>query len=194
MNDRLNYLFVIIIILTLIISFLAFYNKNHSDLKIVKSSIDDNEYLVRNLPDCLEAANILARVKNISVLLLKHLATKYPDKSEITFLLENFRPECFSEKSSYQNGTSYSLNKGEKIVLCLRQVDSKFVDQNTLVFVTLHELAHLATTEIDHPPEFKENFILLLNEAINLGLYTYTPYHKIPEKYCGQLIQDTPLK
>jgi hypothetical protein len=195
MNDRLNYLFVIIIVLTLIISLLAIYNKKYRDLIVVQSTIDNNDYLVQNLPDCLEASNTLARMKNMSALLLKHLNTKYPDKSEIHFLSSNFRPDCFSEKSSYQYGTSYSLNKGEQIVLCLRQADTgQFVDQNTLIFVTIHELAHLATDEQGHTEKFKENFILLLNEAMNLGLYNYTPYHKVPEKYCGKLIQDTPLK
>ena len=53
------------------------------------------------------------------------------------------------------------------------------------MYVAIHELGHLYTKDIGHTPDFWKNFRLLLNIAVDLGLYTYTDYSKNPKKYCG---------
>lgn len=111
-------------------------------------------------------------------------------------LTRNFRPDALSESSSYQAGTSYSLNKGEKIVLCLRQKpDNSFVDLNTLTYVIIHELTHLGTIEVyPHSQIFDRNFKFALKEAIDHNFYSYEPYHENPIPYCGKMISNTPLR
>ena len=83
------------------------------------------------------------------------------------------------------NQTSYSLNKGEKIVICVRSKDSKneLTDINTVMFVVLRELAHLMTLSVGHNDEFWENFRFILAHAIEWKLYTVENYEK-PKPYC----------
>lgn len=143
--------------------------------KSVQSRVDKKFYRVRNLPDYQIAADMLANVKNkLSQLKLK------PDPSKNKF------------KEIAEANTSYTVNK-ETIYLCLREGD-KFVDENVLFFVALHELAHTVTESYHHTEEFWNNFRNLLRQAINKGLYRYQPYHTVPKEYCGICIDNTPLK
>jgi hypothetical protein len=91
--------------------------------------------------------------------------------------------------------TSYSENKGELIVVCLRDKRPPyvFVEENTVMFVILHELAHLMTTTIGHTPEFWTNFRIILHDAITAGIYTPVNYSKEPTAYCGMTITDSPI-
>ena len=63
-----------------------------------------------------------------------------------------YNPNNFSETGKDSKYTSYSVNKGEKIVLCLRSRDGKdrLIDENTLTFVSIHELAHIMTKSVGH--------------------------------------------
>ena len=80
--------------------------------------------------------------------------------------------------------------------MCIRERDenNKLIDENTLFFVALHELAHVMTMSIGHKKEFWTNFKFLLRNAIKEGYYKYHHYHHAPKKYCGTYISDTPLK
>jgi predicted SprT family Zn-dependent metalloprotease len=80
--------------------------------------------------------------------------------------------------------------------MCVRERDEggKLVDENTLFFVALHELAHIMTHSKGHTVEFRNNFRYLLDHAVKDGYYHYQPYHQDPKKYCGTYISDTPLK
>ena len=257
----LNILFILTILLILAISSYAYFNKRYSDITIVKSALDNNEYLVRKVSASCPysadtAADILATLRKKALAFISTLNKKYMKDSQsmrltvptkpnenlgdfkeeiinqpnenlgdfkeeiinqentlnlsneteniknidnkifIERLTKNFRPNALSESSSYQNGTSYSLNKGEKIVLCLRQKnDNSFVDLNTLMFVFLHELTHLGTVENKtHSPIFDHNFKFVLREAIDQNLYNFHDYHANPVIYCGKPISQTPLR
>jgi hypothetical protein len=60
-----------IILITFVIIFFSFKNK---DVVRVKSNIDNKEYLVRDLPDKQEAANMLSRLNKILLHLMLVLA------------------------------------------------------------------------------------------------------------------------
>jgi len=183
--------FVIVIITILLILFL-YYEKQYSELIKVKSSIDKKEYLIRNRPDKQEAADLLANVvKNIDILL------KYNEKKNVfTTLKTKYNPNNISESLSSSKYTSYSLNKGEKIVLCIRHKNEKedLVDINTIMFVVIHELAHLESKSVGHNKEFWDNMTELLKISIKLGIYKYVNYKNTPIKYCGINVTATPLK
>ena len=53
-------IFLIIIIFVIIF---IFYKYNYSQMTYVKSTIDNNYYLVRDLPDKLLAANMIAQIR-----------------------------------------------------------------------------------------------------------------------------------
>ena len=88
--------------------------------------------------------------------------------------VERFNPENMTENDMGADSTSYSENKGEHIVVCLRDKTQPphfpFVDENTLMFVLLHEMAHLMTESIGHTPEFWTNFKKILQDGVQAGI------------------------
>jgi predicted metal-dependent hydrolase len=64
---------------------------------------------------------------------------------------------------------------------------------NTIMFVMLHEMAHLMTETIGHTQEFWGNFKRVLGDAVKLGIYTPVNYAQYPTPYCGMTITDSPL-
>jgi len=117
-------------------------------------------------------------------------------RADLNRLVDNFNPDNFSENTPDSKYTSYSVNKGEKIVFCLRDKDEAetLVQENIMMFVSIHELAHLMTKSVGHGPDFWTNFKILLKIAIDKGLYSYIDFNRKSEKYCGTKISDTPLK
>ena len=163
----------------------------------VKSEVDGRKYKVRDLPDKQEAANLLSKVRIRLGKVCDSLAAKYPTKPQVQRMLQNFKadPERFLEATPDAKHTSYSVNKGESIHMCLRQrngPDESLVNEDIIMFVGLHELAHTITRSIGHEPEFWNNFGWLLKEADALGLYTYQDFKAHPVPYCGVRITDQP--
>lgn len=71
----------------------------------------------------------------------------------------------------YKGEKSYTINK-EKIYLCLKDKDDKYYSNNMLIYVLLHELAHLLNKDdIGHTEKFYEIFEDLVEKAHNLGIY-----------------------
>jgi hypothetical protein len=164
---------------------------------LVTSNIDGKQYKVRDMPDKQEAANLMARLRIRLMKITDALEKKYPDKAQVKHLVKNFRsdPSRFIEATPDSEHTSYSINKGEKIYMCLRQrsgPDESLVNENVMTFVSLHELAHVCTESIGHGPDFWNNFGWLLKEAEALGLYQYTDFQAHPVSYCGVYITDSP--
>jgi len=119
---------------------------------LTKSNVDGEMYLVRNLPDKQDAADRLARVRGRLIKLREYLKTKYYDKKFVKQMIDNFdcSAQRFSESTPDAQYTSYSVNKGEQIFMCLRQRDTKeqLVQENIIVFVALHEMSHVGTSSI----------------------------------------------
>lgn len=163
----------------------------------VKSNVDGRTYKVRDMPDKQEAADMLAKIRLKLTTLTDNLEKKYPDKQQIKMLVKNFRsdPNRFLEATPDAAHTSYSVNKGESIHLCLRQrdtMDESIVHENVMMFVSIHELAHICTETIGHGPDFWNNMGFLLKEAEGMGLYQYTNFREQPVSYCGMKISDSP--
>jgi len=181
--------------------FYLYLENKASEVTYVKSNVDNKEYLVRNVLDKQKAANLLGNINNNLLSIVNYLSEnknieKFKNhKEDIERLVNNFNSGSISESSPNNKYTSYSINKGEKIVFCLRSKDSKseIIDLNTIMFVAIHELAHLMTKSIGHKPEFWENMKFLLEIGIELGVYTKQDFAKNPVKYCGTKITDTPL-
>jgi predicted metal-dependent hydrolase len=160
------------------------------DIISIKSEVDRHVYIVRKLPDAKQAANKLAEI-NIKILrLIRALDTS---KEGVQDLLDNYNPRALSETLPGSKYTSYSVNKGEKISVCIRSVeDASFIDDNTILFVVIHELAHVMTEEVGHTQLFWSNMKYLLEEGEKIGIYNPIDYSKDPEEYCGMEINTTP--
>jgi predicted metal-dependent hydrolase len=171
------------------------YKQGSYDMALTESTVDREKYLVRNLPDKQDAADRLARTRGKLMRLLKELKVAHPDQAYVQ-QLANFdvAPSRFSESTPDASYTSYSVNKGEKVYMCLRQRNEKeeLVDENVITFVAIHEMAHIGTPEIGHTPAFWNNFGWLLKEAEAMKIYEFTNFAAHPVEYCGIKITDQP--
>ena len=184
---------LIIIVLTLAGIYFLHQHYINEGLINIKSDVDDREYTVQIKKDAKDAADLIAKIRQRLVLLVDHLAKVYGSgDARVAMLKKNFQPERLKEGVDTPGYTSYSINKGEQIVLCLRTND-KLVDINTMMFVVLHELAHLSTESIGHTDEFWNNFRWILEEAINIGIYVKQDFKKENVEYCGMTITSSPL-
>ena len=190
--DTFVLIYIGVIILFLI---LIFFDNKKKDMEYIKSDVDKKEYLVRKLPDREEAANLLAQTREKLLELREYLEGKYPDDERVK-RLSRFHNTIIVESQPKSKFTSFSVNEGEKIVFCLRSrnSDEKLVNLNLLMFVALHELAHVITKSVGHTEEFWDNFKWILVQAVKTKIYKPHDFQKKPEEYCGTQITDSPLQ
>ena len=188
-----NFTSIFISILLLSTLYIHFENKK-SDVNYIVSKVDKRKYLVQNHHDKQQAADNLATIRKNLVKLVQELKKKNQSNVDIERMVNNFNPNNISESTKDNKFTSYSVNKGEKIVFCLRSRDekNKLVDINIMMFVALHELAHTMTKSIGHTEEFWNNFRILLKNARKLGIYKRVNYDEKPVDYCGTKITNDP--
>ena len=180
---------LVFIILSIIISQ---YNKN-KDVSIVKSKIDNRSYRVLKSDNELEAADLLADLNKDILLLIDSISYEKDDKYKR--LVKRYNPDTLNENLETESYKAYSLNKGEEIVVCIRNKDNSLIqDKNTILFVIIHELSHIMTKEIGHPDVFWENMSLLLKKSEDIGIYNIIDYQKYPVNYCGMPIDKTPYQ
>ena len=187
MND---FLFFFISFLVIIVIFKTIYIT--PDITKRKSKNDNIEYIVRDLENSQEAADKLSSI-NIK---LRRLIDSL-DKNEregIDRLKNRYNPYKLTETEENSKYTSYSLNKGEKIALCIRKEEDSniFEDENTIIFVAIHELSHIMTESVGHETEFWDNMAFLLEKADKLNIYDPVNYNENNIDYCGMEITTTP--
>jgi hypothetical protein len=171
------------------------FKQSQYPMAFVESTVDKERYYVRNLPDKQGAADRLARVRAKLCKLQTHLEKTQGNIVFVKQLVENFPcdPSQFSESTPEAVHTSYTVDK-QKVFMCLRQRNEKeeLVTENVLVFVALHEMAHMGTASIGHTAEFWNNFAWLLKQAEAIQIYEYTDFAAHPVEYCGVHITDSP--
>lgn len=160
---------------------------------------DGHEYDMQNLPDKERAVALMAKVRGNLTKLFHHYkdTTGLAQDPPVARFIARFTPDVFVENDMGSSDTSYSENKGQKIVVCLRDKTRAptypLVDENTVMFVMLHEMAHLMTETIGHTQEFWANFKRILHDAVQVGIYTPVNYAQRPVAYCGMTITDSPI-
>jgi hypothetical protein len=160
---------------------------------------DGHSYEMQNLPNKEQAVALMADIKARLLKLVTHYSSDQALSADppVRRFLERFRSDVFIENDMSSKDTSYSENKGQKIVVCLRDKTKSpeypLIDTNTIMFVVLHEMAHLMTETIGHTQEFWSNFRRILQDATQLGLYSPVNYSSRPTPYCGMTITDSPL-
>lgn len=173
------------VLVAMVVIILLYIRQHYGEVEIVVAK-DGRKYIVRKLPDRQQAADLLASLNQKLSRLVNHMIASYPDDAGARQLFTNYNPSALSEGGTEVGYTSYSVNKGEKIVMCLRQPRTNaFVDENVLVYVAVHELGHLMTDEVGHTDKFWANFKRLADEAVKIGVYTKVNFKASPEPYCG---------
>ncbi len=164
------------------------------NLKCIISDVDNNTYCVRERNKIQLVADLLAKVTIKLKKLVKHMKSEFPKRDNVKRLVENFNPKKIYETLPTSKHTAYSENKGEKMAFCVtkKKNGTQLIDENTLTFVAIHELAHIATKSVGHNDEFWNNFKFLLEEAKKINIYNPVDYKKKPQEYCGMDITDNP--
>ena len=189
---------MIIYFVTALITILGIKMYLHSDmynLTCVISDVNGKTYCVRDRKNINEAADKLANAVISMNKLVDYAYEKYPNHESIIRLKNGFDPKSISETLPTSQHTAYSENKGEKLAFCLnknKNNNDNLIDSNTLLFVAIHEIAHIMTESVGHTDEFWQNFKFLLEHAVELKIYTPVDYKKEPENYCGMDITDNP--
>ena len=185
---KLLFIILILIFIAVFVVFKLSYGSN--DLVYEKATFDNNYYLVRNVNDKSIAADKLALIKQNMIKLITYLKDnlkKFPKNTQyVKDLVSRTKVIHIMESSSDEKYTSYTINKGEKIVLCLRSIH----DMNTIMYVVIHEMAHIGCPEYGHTPLFKEIFKFLLTQASIIKIYTPVDYRLNPQDYCGMTINE----
>jgi predicted metal-dependent hydrolase len=185
------------ILISIIIIFIYIYFFLNKKNFISIESYNGTKYMVYNDNLNKDKANLLATiVKNMCILknyLIKNIDTKelIEYKSYIKQLDNNFNENRTSiyETDPNSNLTSYSVNKGEELSVCLKSKnDGKLHEINLLMYVIIHEMAHFACPEIGHGDLFQKIFKKFIEVSIKLKIYSYEDYNEKPIEYCGMIL------
>jgi predicted metal-dependent hydrolase len=184
-------IYCLIYIILIIYIFYLFHNTNIINIETItgyKLIIynDNNNNYKKKLLD-----NIIFNM----ILLKEHLVNnikQFPDYEIYILQLDknfnNKRTKIYETNPS-TSLTSYSVNKGEELSICLKsKVDNSFHDINLLTYVAIHEMSHFANPEIGHGKLFHLIFSFFIEEAIKINIYKKIDYSVIPTEYCGLII------
>ena len=193
-EDILGY---IIIILVLFISYKIYIDSDLFQLKCIVSTVDGEKYCVRERKNVQKASDLLASITENMQMLVDYLDKKYPteEHANVRRLVKKFNPKKIVETLPTSEYTAYSENKGQKIAFCLnkkKENNDNLIDKNTLMFVALHEMAHVASKSIGHNDEFWDNFAFLIGEAEKIQIYYPIDYSQKNAEYCGMTITSSP--
>lgn len=186
---------LIVLCLIILIMLLMYYLWTTTQSVYVISRIDNKPYLVRNLSDKQQSADTLAQIrrniKNLVKYMKAHPSEKY--HSYIDNLVQKIDHVLMTENISDFMYTSYSVNKGEQLVFCLRSRKNKdeLHDLNLMMYVVLHEISHIACPEYGHGELFKGIFKYITETSVQIGIYKPIDFKHDNKEYCGVQITDS---
>ena len=186
---------ILISIILIFIYIYFFLNKKKNLVSI--ESYNGTKYMVYNDNLNKDKANLLATIVKNMCILKNYLVKNIDDKEFIEYkpyikqLDKNFNENRTSiyETDPNSNLTSYSVNKGEELSVCLKSKnDSKLHDINLLMYVIVHEMSHFACPEIGHGALFQKIFKKFIEVSIKLEIYSFKDYNNKPVEYCGMIL------
>jgi hypothetical protein len=200
---------LILIAFGLVLYFTINIVTTYNETLYIESDLDKKKYIIRRGNSkgeiyLKESANALAEINKRVTKLVDHLKIKYKKDSSKNYfikkLAENYNSYILSEGAIDDRYTTYTIDKKD-MHICLRTRDrvENIYDINLLMYVILHELAHLCNYDKNgiaiqgHGEEFRQIFKLLVVEAIKLNIYSYIDYSETPQEYCGIVISTTIL-
>lgn len=180
--------YLLIILLGIIILYKYFYKPDVVYLKHIENNTI-KYYLVRDIPDKNDVFNILINIKKKLKELINKIMIEDSKSNMIQYIKqinEKIDDVNIQESSADSKYTSYSINKGEILVFCVRsKINNKIHDINDLLYVAIHEIAHIGCPEIGHTDLFFKINKYLINKAIQYNIYNFIDYKKNNKEYCG---------
>jgi hypothetical protein len=204
----------LLIVLCIILIYCQFQNNR------VQVEIDNRRWnVIESYPNRVAAAELLSEVNSRIINYMRYLKIKYHiNETEdvihregdlhtrvtsgdtymiVNTLLTNYNPDVFNETDpKTTDETSWTINKGDAMFICIRDKKdpTKLVSPDLVLFVMLHESAHIANYNgWGHPKRFWEVFKFLLWEAENAGIMHNVDFSIYPADYCGLHIDYNPL-
>lgn len=177
----------IVLILVVVIGYYIYLNS-----KYVTIQVNNNKFQVeKNSPNRMDSLNLLIEVRKRLDKLIKYMEKHTPKDPKLPRLKRRFKETVLREANPTgdPSQTSYTINKGAAIVLCLRLNDTTLVDINTLTYVAFHELTHIYSSSYHHTDEFWTNMAYMEKMAHKAGIYHSTDYTQTPTRYCGMTIK-----
>lgn len=173
---------------------------------------DGNKYYVLNTDNKHDAANLLSNVRGRAATVVKELANRYhsnphsiPGKvvNGVKRLIDKTEDGSYINVHELNPGSSPNLafnrNKGEIIFMCLRQGGeahgADLADEDVLLYILLHELAHTMTAAYDpkkedgttaHSATFMHHERYLYSQATMMG--ELDPSAQPGKRHCGAII------
>jgi len=186
-----------LIICILVIFIYIFLTMNSNKFVLIEAN-NGQKVRVNDQIDQTGSANLLADIIERMYKLRNHLVNNKGDfpefKDSISLLEQNLNQERTNiyENSPNSDYTSYSVNKGEEVVFCLKSKKTGELHKiNLLMYVAIHEMAHIGCHEIGHTELFKKIFEFYAKESIKIGIYKYDDYDSNPVEYCGMVLSST---
>jgi hypothetical protein len=188
----------IIIFCGIIVLTYTMYTIRKSKLTVVEEEDTGMKLMVYNDKNKKASAGLLSDIIIRMFKLRNNLIKdkeKYPEYKKYIELLErNFNE---SRTQIYENDptsdlTSFSVNKGEEVAFCLKSKKTGDLHEiNLLIYVAIHEMAHMACPEIGHGDLFKKIFKFLTLRSIEMKLYEKEDYNQNPVEYCGMILSSS---
>ena len=155
MNQGLKFTSVIILLVILIVSSSSLFVKNkdpiyYSVLSLIIISILFILFTANRIYEkYLEDDPILVEIRKL-------LAPLFPDEINSIVLLKGKK--------------SFTINK-KQVYLCLKDHKGDYYELNMLIYVAIHEFAHVRCKEVGHTADFHKIFKEMLQTAIDAGVY-----------------------
>ena len=182
------------------ILFYLYIFKYYNEVEVINiKAFNGDYYLVRNVDDKQKAADILATIKLDLIKLTNMIINNDNLKNHkylnyVKIIKKKLNTVLIKESDAKSIYTSFSVNKGEELVFCIRsKITNEIHDLNDLLYVAIHEIAHIGCPEVGHTDLFKDINLFLLKEAKKYGIYKYSNYYRDPIEYCGIDIKSTIL-
>lgn len=193
--DKDTIFIVLMVGFILFVCYKLYYDSDMFQLTCVVSTVDGDKYCVRERDNMLPAVDLLAKTSEKMKKLVSFVNKEDPKDERVKRLVRKFNANKIVETLPTSEYTAYSENKGRKIAFCLnkeKEDNNHLIEENTLMFVAIHEMAHIMTVSIGHTTEFWENFKYLLKYAVDCKVYDPIDYSKENTDYCGMTISDNP--
>lgn len=164
---------------------------------LVKSDIDGRYYRVLEKSGKFQAdrlATVNKRITRLVDFMVNTVSSseKYKDyKQGILRLKRVYTPVILMENSlENAKNVAFTVNKGEELHLCIKEKDTL----NDLMFVVLHELAHICNKTQGHDTSFVDYFKFIIRQAVESGVYQFVDYSRDPVNFCDTPIKNTPVR
>jgi len=143
--------------------------------------------------DSARAAEQLSRLESRLNAFVGYLKTsEYKNDPRVRNIIRRWAGRLSEVNSMTTLDAAYSMNKSE-ISLCIRDGEGNLQDDETAMFVLLHELGHLSVDNYGHTDEFWDAFRFILKIAIeDAKVYQDQNFENFPVQYCDHKIRSSP--